>query len=118
MKEGEKMDFGIYDLNSERWRQPIYDGREIGSSYHHHFLDMKEIPSVTTFLSYGSEFDSRVSCVFCLADSTFDRTLEEILYHFDQYRWVSDKITHEVLINKWKKNMDAWGNPIGNNIKG
>ncbi len=103
-----------YDLNSERWRKPIYDE---DSWFHQHLLDMEDLTSVTSFLSYdGFEFGSRISCVFCLADSTFDRTLEEILYH--RYKSPCGKDWYKTLIEKWENNVDAWDNPIGNNIKG
>ena len=99
-----------YDLSSERWRKPhFFQGR----TDHSHVLDLKDI-SVPIPFYYNI---STEHCMFCQADSTFDRTLGEILYHLTKYTEGHPKV-NEILISKWKNNVDAWDNPIGNNIKG
>ena len=102
-----------YDLNSEKWRYWDYPG-------HSHTLDLVQTskygPTRTWFIDL-----EEIDCIFCQAN-TFDRTLEEILYHFN--KTPNDKdfpgsgVVHRMLIDKWGKNIDAWDNPIGENIKG
>ncbi len=99
---------GNYVPKSESWRKPRF---VIGFGHHYHEIDANNPNRLVVAYSVGN-------CVFCQADLTFDRTLEEILYHFSQYDWRLKKETHEILMDKWKNNVDAWGDPIGNNIKG
>jgi len=109
-----------YDLSSERWRIPSY----VDLTAHHHTLDLVDKPCHHQSMYCTTRVwltDSKESnCIFCQAHLTFDRTLEEILYHCNKwprsgnYRDKMDKM----LIEKWKNNIDAWDNPIGKNIKG
>ena len=101
-----------YNLSSERWRKPEVKG--LGRTViHYHSLEI----SVSCYLVPCFAHDSEKNCVFCQADLTYDRTLEEILYHF--YKHPSSQMTaYNTLIDKWKNNRDAWDNPIGKNIKG
>ncbi len=105
-----------YDLSSERWRKAMWTN-DLGEN-HKHLLEFENDEYPQAFLIYHSE----EHCVFCQADSTYDRTLKEILYYFDVNPGAAGfgphMTWHKTLISKWKNNVDAWGNPIGNNIKG
>ncbi len=104
-----------YNLSSESWRKPIYNS--CLHSHHVHLLDLENSHSMSCEQTAFCTSNFEEHCVFCQADSTFDRTVEEILYHFSK-RGNENEIAHLLLMNKWRKNVDAWGNPIGNNIKG
>ncbi len=97
-----------FDLSSKRWTQKIL----LPNGYHDHEVDYID----GEYETFAGSVDSDNICVFCKAYSTYDRNLEEILYH--QSKSGSWKNWHKTLIAKWKNNEDAWGNPIGNNIKG
>ncbi len=103
-----------YDLHSENWREPI---PKVNALSHFHLLDLVKSDVPMKFNSTNSE----ENCVFCQANLTHDRSLEEILYHFllnYESDFNEDTPWHKTLIDKWKNNEDAWDNPIGNNIKG
>ncbi len=116
MQEYDRMEFAgdTYNLSSERWRNPTYTEFVPGFLHGHH-LDLEDpIKRPRLFYSpYNREY-----CVFCQADLTFDRTIGEILYHFTKCNDYPMVKIHRMLIDKWKDNVDAWDNPIGNNIKG
>ena len=109
-----------YDLSSEKWRTP--HRFQHTNITHRHILDL-----VNNDSTYGS---SRVwlidpkehGCIFCRANLTFNRTLKEILYHFNKWpddaKFPGSGVVHRTLIEKWENNVDAWDNPIGENIKG
>ncbi len=107
----DRMHDSSIDFSSERWRKPIPSGK----NYHRHEIDMTDGDRVM-FLGSRSVDDV---CLFCAAHF-HDRTLEEIVYHLT-YPPPSFSLSIDwdnTLISKWENNEDAWGDPIGNNIKG
>ena len=100
-----------YDLLDENWRnreEYVYLGMGLQRGMCH---ILKHKDGTTSFGCYEE-------CAFCEADSTFYRSLKEILYHFQKCGGAGVKAAQKTLIEKWKNNKDAWDNPIGENIKG
>ncbi len=97
-----------YKLDNENWRTPIFvdDGR------HNHLVEVEEITPYGSYMQFGGESYER--CAFCQAHLNFNRSLEEILFHFNK----TGRAEHDTLITKWKNEIDAWDNPFGYDIKG
>ena len=93
-----------FDLSSQRWRK-----RRCGFKHAVVLIDETDI----LFTCFRVE-----ECAFCQANITFDRNLEEILYHLQISKGDHYSRTFSTLIENWKNGKDAWNNPIGENIKG
>ena len=107
-----KYDGQNFDLSSQRWR------KRCGFMHELELIDQRIYPF---FCRIGVEECVSEEFVFCQADITFNRNLEEILYHLQITKASSDYRTFlcfSSLIEKWKNGKDAWNNPIGENIKG
>ena len=105
-----------FDLSSQTWRKRRCD---LNHELELHELELTDKTHISLFSCAAEE------CAFCQADMTFDRNLEEILYHLqiskqanETYILSTYSTAFSTLIEKWKNGKDAWNNPIGENIKG